>query len=169
MAKERTAVFSTCDIKKKKSFAKEPNTTAFYKHKGDFRWGGVKDEPYKTKGDDWSNIIRRVLIGARGESTKFHVRYFEISSNGSSSLELHRHEHVVICVKGRGVILTGRKKRAVGFMDTVYISPNTVHQLSNPYNAPFGFLCIVNSKRDSPKVLQNKNRKNKAAIRNCPT
>ncbi len=154
MAKKDAAGISMCEISGKKSSAKRPNKTIFYKHKGDFRWRGVKDEPYKTKGEDWSNIIRRVLIGAHGESTKFHVRYFEIAPQGHSSLELHRHEHVVICVKGKGVVLTGKTKRAMGFMDTVYISPDTVHQLSNPYNVSFGFLCIVNSKRDRPKVLQ---------------
>jgi quercetin dioxygenase-like cupin family protein len=41
----------------------------------------------------------------------------------------------------------------MGFMDTVYISPDTVHQLLNPFDAPFGFLCIVNARRDKPKVL----------------
>ena len=154
MAKKRAAETSMCEINGKKPPSKRSNKTAFYKHKGDFRWGRVKDEPYKDKGAEWSNIIRRVLIGSHGETTKFHVRYFERSSNGNSSLELHRHEHVVICVKGKGVVLTGRKKRAIGFMDTVYISPNIVHQLSNPFKEPFGFLCIVNSRRDRPKVLQ---------------
>lgn len=154
MDRKDAAGISMCEISGKKSSEKRSNKTTFYKHKGDFKWSGVKDEPYKTKGADWSNIIRRVLIGAHGESAKFHVRYFEISPQGHSSLELHRHEHVVICVKGKGVVLTGRTKRAMGFMDTVYISPDTVHQLLNPYNGPFGFLCIVNSRRDSPKALK---------------
>ena len=154
MTNERAGGSSMCEINGKKSSLKIPNRTAFYRHKGDFKWSGVKDEPYKPKGADWSNIIRRVLIGARGESTKFHVRYFEISSKGNSSLELHRHEHVVICVKGKGTVLTGRTKRIMGFMDTVYIAPNTLHQLSNPYYEPFGFLCIVNSRRDRPKVVR---------------
>ena len=154
MPKERAEGISMCEINGKKSSLKRPNRTAFYKHKGDFTWSGVKDEPYKTSGADWSNIIRRVLIGARGESAKFHVRYFEISPEGNSSLELHRHEHVVICVKGRGTVLTGRTKHTMGFMDTVYIAPNTLHQLSNPYHEPFGFLCIVNSRRDRPTVVK---------------
>jgi len=155
MAKKRTAEISMCEIRgKNPPDEKRSGKTYFHKHKGDFRWSGVKDEPYKDKGTEWSNIIRRVLIGGRGETAKFHVRYFEIAPKGNSSLELHRHEHVVICVKGSGVVLTGRKKRAMGFMDTVYISPNTVHQLSNPHQEPFGFLCIVNSRRDRPRVLQ---------------
>jgi ribulose-bisphosphate carboxylase large chain len=143
-----------CEIGGRRPSAGKPNKTSFYKYKGDFRWRGVKDEPYKEKGADWSNIIRRVLIGGHGETAKFHVRYFEIAPQGNSSLELHRHEHVVICVKGKGTVLTGRNKRAMGFMDTLYISPNTVHQLSNPYQEPFGFLCIVNSRRDRPRVLR---------------
>jgi ribulose-bisphosphate carboxylase large chain len=154
MAKKTAAETSICEISGKKTSAKRANKNAFYKHKGDFHWRGVKNEPYKDKGSDWSNIIRKVLIGAHGESTKFHVRYFEISPKGNSSLELHRHEHAVICVKGRGIVLTGKTKRTMGFMDTAYISPNTVHQLSNPYNEPFGFLCIVNSRRDRPRVLK---------------
>ena len=154
MAKEKAAKISTCEISGHKTSAKRTNKNAFYKHKGDFQWRGVKNEPYKDKGADWSDITRKVLIGAHGESTKFHVRYFEIFSKGNSSLELHRHEHVVICVKGKGTVLTGKNKHTMEFMDIVYISPDTVHQLSNPYNEPFGFLCIVNSKRDRPKVLQ---------------
>jgi ribulose-bisphosphate carboxylase large chain len=154
MPKEPKHEISMCEIKENKSSQTKQNRTAFYKHKGDYRWNGVKDEPYKTKGADWSNIIRRVLIGTHGESTKFHVRYFEIAPKGNSSLEHHKHEHVVICVKGAGVVLTGRTRRTMGFMDTLYISPNTVHQLSNPNDGPFGFLCIVNSRRDRPKLIQ---------------
>jgi quercetin dioxygenase-like cupin family protein len=126
---------------------------AFYQYKGDFRWRGVRDEPYKPAKGGWSGIVRRVLIGSHGESAKFHVRYFEIAPGGRSGLEKHRHEHVVICVRGKGVVRTGKTKRKVGFMDTVYISPDTTPQLMNTSNNPFGFFCIVNAKRDRPKVL----------------
>ena len=145
---------SFCEIvSTRKTSRKKTNRSAFYRHKGDMTWSGVADEPYKTITGGWSNIIRRVLIGGRGESAKFHVRYFEIAPGGVSSLERHKHEHVVICVKGEGVVRTGKAKRKMGFMDTLYISPDTVHQLSNPFNIPFGFFCIVNARRDKPKVL----------------
>lgn len=124
-----------------------------YKHKGDFRWQGIKTEKYKPKGGDWADIIRRVIIGNKGESARFHFRYFEISSGGYSSLEKHRHEHVVICVRGKGKVLTGRKMNNLCFLDTLYIAPHTPHQLSNPFREPFGFFCIVNAKRDKPKLL----------------
>lgn len=154
MRKQHTTEKSFCEIDSTKSAERKPNRCAFYKHKGNFKWHGIKDVPYKTKGDEWANIIRRVLIGSHGESTKFHVRYFEISSKGHSSFEKHKHEHVVICVKGEGIVRTGRTKRKMGFMDTLYISPDTPHQLINPFEKPFGFLCIVNAKRDKPMLVK---------------
>jgi quercetin dioxygenase-like cupin family protein len=125
-----------------------------YRHKGDFTWQGVRTEQYKPKGGDWEDIVRRVIIGSRGESARFHFRYFEISPGGYSSFEQHRHEHVVICVRGKGKVRTGRKTNTLNFLDTLYISPDIPHQLSNPFPEPFGFFCIVNARRDKPKILK---------------
>lgn len=133
---------------------KKPNKNRLYKHKGDFMWQGVKTERYKANEGDWSDIVRRVIIGNCGESARFHLRYFEISPGGKSSLERHRHEHVVICVRGKGSVLAGRKVNTLNFLDTLYISPDTPHQLKNPFAEPFGFFCIVNAKRDKPKILK---------------
>ncbi len=156
MPKKTTKEVSSCEIGGPRKAAGKANKTALYRHKGEMKWKGVKEDPYKTKGDEWSNIVRRVLIGSHGESTKFHVRYFEIASGGCSSLERHRHEHVVICVRGEGLVQAGKKKSRMQFMDTLYISPDTVHRLSNPFDEPFGFLCIVNAIRDRPKIVKEK-------------
>jgi ribulose-bisphosphate carboxylase large chain len=130
------------------------NKDRIYRYKGNFRWSGVKTERYKQKNEGWSDIARNVLIGSHGETAKFHFRYFEIAPNGYSSLERHKHEHVVVCIRGNGKVLTGKKAHAIGYLDTVYIAPNTVHQLSNPYDEPFGFFCIVNARRDRPKEVK---------------
>jgi ribulose-bisphosphate carboxylase large chain len=127
------------------------------RHSGTFRWSSVKTENYKDKDGTWSAITRHVLVGKKGETAKFHLRYFEIEPNGHSTLERHRHEHVVICVRGKGAITIGRKSHRIGYLDTVYVAPNTVHQLRNPHVEPFGFLCIVNAKRDRPKSVSVKN------------
>lgn len=135
---------------------KRLNVTRLYKHRGDYTWQGIETEVYKPKGGDWADIVRRVIVGAKGESARFHFRYFEISPGGHSSFERHRHEHVVICVRGRGKVQTDRKMNTIGFLDTLYISPDTPHQLSNPFSEPFGFFCIVNARRDRPKILTGK-------------
>jgi quercetin dioxygenase-like cupin family protein len=126
-------------------------TDKIYRHKGDCRWTGVKTERYKKQDGGWSSIARNVLIGNSNENTKFHLRYFEIAPKGYSSRERHQHEHVVICVRGKGRVLIGDRVHTIKNLDTIYLAPETVHQLSNPYDEPFGFFCIVNARRDKPK------------------
>ncbi|HMK59650.1 MAG TPA: cupin domain-containing protein [Dissulfurispiraceae bacterium] len=133
------------------------NYDRIWRHRGGCRWTGVIAERYKQKDGGWSDITRNILIGKSGESTKFHLRYFELASGGYSSLESHRHEHVVICIRGKGKVRLGSKSRLIKYLDTVYVAPNTVHQLYNPYNEPFGFFCIVNARRDKPRLIKAKN------------
>jgi ribulose-bisphosphate carboxylase large chain len=130
---------------------RQKNITRLYRHKGDFSWKGIKTEEYKTEGKGWADIVRNTLIGNQGESTKFHLRYFEIKPGGFSSFEWHNHEHVVIGLRGRGICMAGKKRYQIGFLDTLYIEPKMPHQLKNPFNEPFGFFCIVNAKRDRPR------------------
>jgi len=150
--KKRT-FYRDFDTQEKK---KTTNKSRFYRHRGNFTWQGIKKEKYKTEGSDWAGILRRVMIGRHNESTRFHLRYFEISPGGHSSLERHNHEHVVVGIRGKGEVLCGKKHYALNFLDTLYIAPDTPHQLSNPFKEPFGFLCIVNARRDKPKVLKSK-------------
>ena len=146
----------SCDWKSQENSAKKHKSirakaNKIYKHKGDFKWNGVKTEKYKQENGGWASIARNVLIGDKGESCKFHLRYFEIAPGGFSSFERHKHEHVVTCIRGTGNLLLGKKTFALNYLDTAYISPDTPHQLQNPYDEPFGFFCIVNAKRDKPK------------------
>ncbi|MDH5202727.1 MAG: cupin domain-containing protein [Nitrospirota bacterium] len=138
--------------KGKKTYTK--HKSKLYKHKGNFKWQGIKIEKYKSGGRNWSNILRQTLIGNKKETAKFHVRYFEIEPGGYSSFEMHKHEHVVICVRGKGNALVGEKTYDMNFMDTLYVASHMAHQLRNPFDTPFGFLCIVNAKRDRPKILK---------------
>jgi ribulose-bisphosphate carboxylase large chain len=90
-------------------------------------------------------------VGEQGERTAFHVRYFEISPGGFTSLEHHGHEHVVVVLRGTGEVRLGAALYPVGVGDTVYIAPQAVHQLRNPSAVePFGFLCVVDAQRDAP-------------------
>jgi ribulose-bisphosphate carboxylase large chain len=145
--------FPYCDFNVKKE-SNSTNKTSFYKHKGNFTWRGIKTEKYKTEGSHWENVIRRLLIGNRNESTKFHLRYFEIAPGGYSSFEKHKHEHVVVGIRGKGKVICGKECYKLNFLDTIYVAPQTPHQLSNPYGEPFGFFCIVNARRDKPKIIR---------------
>ncbi|HKI37499.1 MAG TPA: cupin domain-containing protein [Gemmataceae bacterium] len=115
-----------------------------------FRWDGVPVEAYKASADHWCGINRTSLTGERGEQTAFHVRYFEIAPGGFSSLEHHAHEHVVFVLCGRGEVRLGGDVHPLGFGDVVYVAPHEVHQFRNGSDEPFGFLCIVDARRDVP-------------------
>lgn len=131
------------------------NHSKVIRRRGEFTWEGVPLEPYKETTDAWKGITRRELSGTRGESQRFHVRYFEIAPGGYSTLERHEHEHVVIPIRGRGEVQFGCYIYNVGFGDVVYVAPNDAHQFRTPEDAgePFGFLCLVNAERDAPQAV----------------
>ena len=119
-----------------------------------FRWDGVPVVQYKQPADHWCGIVRQVLVGDRGEQTAFQVRYFEIAPGGFSSLESHLHEHAVFVLRGRGEVQLGQENHELKLGDVVYVAPNELHQFRNPTKEPFGFLCIVDARRDGPKPGQ---------------
>lgn len=147
----------SCDWRKKpQKGQKKPsvNRTKFSSYRGNFSWNGVRTESYKKEGSEWADIVRQTLVGNHGESAKFHLRYFEIAPGGFSSFEMHNHEHVVIGIRGHGICIAGKKRYRIGFLDTLYLKPNEPHQLKNISDQPFGFFCIVNAKRDRPKIIE---------------
>ncbi len=158
--KNKTETFISCEYPLSVQKSKKENKTRLYRYRGDFRWRGIKVERYKTYGErDWSEVIRQVIIGSHGESTRFHLRYFEISPKGYTSFERHKHEHVVVVIRGRGKVRVNNRTIEIGYLDTIYISPDTPHRLYNPYEEPFGFFCIVNARRDRPKPVKISSRK----------
>jgi len=130
----------------------EKKQSRVYPHRPDYTWEGVELVRYKPAGDNWEGTIRQVIIGYR-EDTKFHVRYFEISPGGYSSLEKHVHSHAVTVIRGRGKAVVGEDALDLGYLDNVYISPDTPHQFINNSSEPFGFLCVVDAERDAPRDL----------------
>ncbi len=146
MSKEKKQYNFFCEIKGAKSI--DRSQIIPFK---DGRWRGIKSIAYKTEKGNWSLIERFPLF--KSKWAKFEVRYFEIAPGGASSLEYHLHVHVVICIKGKGKIRIGKRWRNINYLDIAYIAPNEVHQLTNPFDEPFGFLCIVDSERDKPVEL----------------
>ncbi|MDA8170634.1 MAG: cupin domain-containing protein [Nitrospiraceae bacterium] len=136
--------------------SKGSNKSRVLKHRGGCSWKGVRPEIYKKGGpENWTRVARHLLVaGQKGENTKFHLRYFEVSPGGYTSLETHRHEHVVVVIKGRGQVRLGRRLHELDYLDTIYIGPDEPHRLLNPYGEPFGFFCIVDARRDKPVPLE---------------
>jgi ribulose-bisphosphate carboxylase large chain len=117
------------------------------------RWEGIPVEDYKSPAAHWCGVTRMSLVGEMGESTAFHLRYFEIAPGGFSSHEHHRHEHVVIVMQGRGEVQLGGRLELLQPGDVVYVAPDEPHQFRNPQpTEPLGFFCLVDAVRDRPKL-----------------
>lgn len=140
---------SSCEVGTRPPAA--PQGSRVLRFQPGFRWNGVEAAEYKAPASHWCGIRRTSLVGERGEATAFQVRYFEIEPGGFSSLEQHRHEHVVVVLRGRGEVRLGAAVHELGFGDTVYVAPHEVHQFRNPAGPePLGFLCVVDAVRDQP-------------------
>lgn len=116
-------------------------------------WHGVPSQEYKAAGTHHCGVLRAVLAGGAGEKTSFQLRYFEIAPGGFTTLERHRHEHVVVVLRGAGRVRLGEAWQELGFGDAVYVAPDEAHQLRNDGGEPFGFLCVVDRQRDPPVPL----------------
>jgi len=58
MKKNADTEVSFCEFKSAKARTRRPNASAFYKHRQDFSWKGVRDEPYKQKATTGRNHER---------------------------------------------------------------------------------------------------------------
>ena len=129
------------------------NHSSDYLQFKDFQWQGREEVVYKETSILPFHGVRRIeLIGKTGEESNFDLRYFEIEPKGYSSLEKHRHTHVIIGVRGVGEIQVDEQCYVVNQNDVLYIKPLAVHQLRNVSNSPFGFYCIVDRERDKPQA-----------------
>ncbi len=116
-----------------------------------YEWSGRYRTTYKTENQDtFADITRTELIGKGCSDTSFDLRYFEIACGGFSSLEKHMHEHVIIGVRGQGVLIKENSKIIIKPNDIAYVGRFETHQLRNECREPFGFYCIVDRVRDRP-------------------
>ena len=125
-------------------------TKADYFPCSQFHWQKRISQKYKLDAADFAGITRTELIGRSGESTSFDLRYFEIEPGGFSSHEKHVHEHVIIGVRGSGLLVKMQKQLSITPHDIAYVGPLEPHQLRNTGTEPFGFFCIVDHERDKP-------------------
>jgi quercetin dioxygenase-like cupin family protein len=115
----------------------------------DFRWDGVVCQPYKQDGEaPFKDISRQVLF--HDDALACELRYFEMDGNGFSSFERHEHEHGVMILRGHGQCMVGDEVRDVKQFDLITIPAWTWHQFRANAGETFGFLCMVNVKRDRP-------------------
>lgn len=126
-------------------------TRRFARYRPDGGWEGIPEAEYKRQapeGMEFRSVIRRELLTT---GAAFHMRYFEIGPRGYSSLERHDHVHAVVCLRGAGRVLVGDEIFEVRPFDFVHVPADVPHQFQNAGEEPFGFLCVVDAARDTPR------------------
>jgi quercetin dioxygenase-like cupin family protein len=119
--------------------------------RANYRWEEVVYLPYKDEGSaPFKAISRQTLFDDPALSCE--LRYFEMDAGGYSTLERHEHMHGVMILRGHGQCLLGETVRTVKPFDLVTIPPWTWHQFRATEGEPLGFLCMVNQKRDKPRL-----------------
>ena len=58
--------------------------------------------------------------------------------------------HVIINIRGSGILISDQSRTELKMLDVAYIQPLEVHQLRNETTEPFGFFCVVDRERDRP-------------------
>ncbi|MCD6475622.1 MAG: cupin domain-containing protein [Anaerolineaceae bacterium] len=109
-----------------------------------FQWEDVESIPYDV--DGIKSASKHILIGEKEGAPNSIMRYFSIAPGGHSRLERHPHEHEVLIIQGKGKVQIGENYFNVNPFDAVFVEGNELHQFSNPYDKPFGFICVIPKK-----------------------
>ncbi len=146
----RTDFTSSCEL----GTTKENRSTNDLLRCDLFNWSHRERVAYKiAETPDFLGVDRIELFGGSDTDTAFDLRYFEVAPGGYSSFEKHRHEHVIIGVRGRGVLIKPDLELVIKSNDIAYVKPFEPHQIRNNGDEPFGFYCIVDRKRDRPVAI----------------
>jgi quercetin dioxygenase-like cupin family protein len=121
-----------------------------------FSWDEVEKQQYKTSDTGFRHVHRYSLLGHEIPDLNFHTRYFEIQPDGYSSLEMHRHPHSVVIIRGSGSVILDDELHKLKLHDVVFVAPGTIHQFFADQKMELGFLCMVDRYRDKPVVPDQK-------------
>ena len=106
-----------------------------------FQWEDVEGIPLDIEGIQ--SAAKHILIGDKEGAPNSIMRYFSLAPGGHSKLERHSQEHEVLVIQGKGKVRIGNNDFTVNPFDAVFIEGNELHQFSNPFDHPFGFICVI--------------------------
>ena len=116
----------------------------FSENNDQFQWEDVEGIPYDVEGI--KSTAKHILIGEKEGAPNSIMRYFNLAPGGHSKLERHSQEHEVLIIRGKGKVRIGDNDFVVNPFDAVFIEGNELHQFSNPFDHPFGFICVIPKK-----------------------
>ena len=90
------------------------------------------------------NVRMKILIGPDDGSENIIMRHFTIAPGGHTPFHQHNYEHVVKVEANRGIAVDDHgNETEIARGQSLYVSPDAMHQFRNPFNEDFEFLCII--------------------------
>ena len=96
-----------------------------------------------VKGEGISGTIKANVIGNTQGWENHTLRLFRLAAGGQTPFHQRDWEHVNYVTKGKGTLMIGEQVTELSLGDFAFVPPNTMHQLRNPNDSDFEFICIV--------------------------
>lgn len=113
---------------------------------GDGGWEGCTPEPYVD------GARCHVLVGASDGATQVELRVFEIPAGGASTLDRHAHEHAILVLTGRALLVLDEEVHEIGPGDHAFIGAWQIHRLTTLGSEPLRFVCTAPALRGTTTV-----------------
>jgi quercetin dioxygenase-like cupin family protein len=113
-------------------------------HKNDLTWDGARTRSYSLEN---GKVIESWLIGKAEKAENFALRYYKLGLGMNTRKECHAHDHGIIIMHGKALIILENEQIEAEMGDVVYISSDEEHQLRNIGDENLGFMCIIPAKR----------------------
>lgn len=90
------------------------------------------------------DVKMKILIGPADGSENIIMRHFIIAPGGNTPHHRHNYEHVVRILRNRGLAVdSDGSEYEVHEGQSLFVSPDDMHQFRNPFEEDFEFLCII--------------------------
>jgi quercetin dioxygenase-like cupin family protein len=90
------------------------------------------------------DVKMKILIGPEDRSDNIIMRHFFIAPGGNTPYHQHNYEHVVKVEKNKGLAVDEKgNEYEIKAGQSLFVSPNDMHQFKNPYDEVFEFICII--------------------------
>ena len=101
--------------------------------------------PIEMNNDMVKNVTGRVLLGSEDGTPNFCMRRFDLGAGGYAPEHSHDWEHEIYVLEGKGQVMIDGTDHDVNAGTAVFVLPNVSHQVKNPSEGTFSFLCLVPS------------------------
>jgi quercetin dioxygenase-like cupin family protein len=105
----------------------------------------VKAEPVPESGAEKATL--RWVISEKDGAKNFFMRVFEIEPGGCTPLHQHPWEHEMFVFQGEGSIVREGKEVNISEGEVIFIPPDEVHQIKNPFSKTLKLICLIPSRK----------------------